>query len=202
MTPKHGMEPEEPEVNWRNFKIGARLAKQSNVTTAMITGKGEPTLFPGQITKYLDALAEFAFPFIEMQTNGLALYEKEEQYKPYLREWYDKGMTTIAISVVHYEAEKNREIYAPHKKEYTDLPHLINTLHDIGYSVRLSCIMADGYVDSSESLEKLILFAHENKVEQLTVTPVNLPHETSNHTVEQWTKEHYLKEEKLQDIKG
>ena len=53
MTPPSGVELKEPKVNWRNFRKACLLAKQSGVTTAMFTGKGEPTLFPKQITKFL-----------------------------------------------------------------------------------------------------------------------------------------------------
>ena len=56
MTPSCGMDLKEPEVNWRNLDKAARFAQLSDVTTVLITGKGEPTLFPEQISKYLDAI--------------------------------------------------------------------------------------------------------------------------------------------------
>src|SRR3989344_4000508 len=155
MTPPLGVELKEPEVNWRNFAIACRLAKQSNVTTAMFTGKGEPTLFPDQINRYLDQMETFEFPFIELQTNGILIALKEEKYDAYLKHWYEKGMTTIAISIVHYDPEKNREIYLPHKEEYINLPKLIETLHSYKFSVRLICIAANGFIDSSEKLVRL-----------------------------------------------
>lgn len=200
MTPPQGITLKEPKVNWRNFKISATLAKQSGVDTAMITSKGEPTLFPEQITKYLDALTEFKFPFIELQTNGIPISEKREKYDPFVKEWYEKGLTMPAISIVHYDSEKNRQIYLPYKKQYIDLPELINYFHDIGLSVRLACVAVNGFIDGSEKLEKLIEFAKENKVEQLTVRPVNKPEETRNQEVYDWTLEHHLQENQLQDI--
>src|SRR4030043_452093 len=116
MTPKQGIELEEPQVNWRNFRKGAILARNMRVPTVMITGKGEPTLFPEQISKFMSALEEFEFPFIELQTNGILLHEQEKKYEHYLKEWYDKGMRSVAISLAHYEPEKNKEIFMPHKK--------------------------------------------------------------------------------------
>ena len=53
MTVAHGIDLKEPEVNWRNLRKACLLAQACGVTTAMITGKGEPTLFPNQITRYL-----------------------------------------------------------------------------------------------------------------------------------------------------
>lgn len=200
MTPPWGVELEEPEVNWRNFHIAARLAKQSGTTTAMITGKGEPTLFPNQVGKYIQALREHDFPLIELQTNGILLQEKKDKYDEHVRKWYEAGLTLVAVSIVHYEPEKNRQVYLPYKKNYIDLPALIGHLHDVGLSVRLACIMADGYIDSAGELERLIEFARTNKVEQLTARPVNKPEESRNGEVEGWIAKNYLKKEQLEDI--
>jgi len=51
MTPCNGVGAVEPPVNWRNFHEACRLAQLSDATTAMFTGKGEPTLFPDQTTQ-------------------------------------------------------------------------------------------------------------------------------------------------------
>jgi len=200
MTPPQGLTLKTPTVNWRNFRIGAQFAKQCGVTTAMLTGKGEPTLFPDQITQYLEELQAFHFSFLELQTNGILLYEQWEKYVPYLKKWYVLGMTMIAISLVHYDPEKNREVYVPYKKQYIDLPVLIARLHELGFSVRLTCILADGYIDSVEKLEQLIAFAKENKVEQLKISPVNKPEESRDSGVEQWTDIHFLKQEQVNAI--
>lgn len=143
----------------------------------------------------------FGFPLIEMQTNGIRIMEKPEVYTPYLSEWYNLGMTTVAVSVVHYEPEKNKEVYVPHAKSYIDLPALIRSLRGYGLSVRLTCILANGFIDSPELLGNLIDFAKENKVGQLTVTPVNKPDETSeNEEAWEWTNAHHLTEDQLSGI--
>ncbi len=49
MTPRRGIRLKEPEVNWEKFKKAAAYARD----------QGEPTLFPEQITKYLDAMKEY-----------------------------------------------------------------------------------------------------------------------------------------------
>lgn len=200
MTPPNGIEMKEPEVNWRNFRVAARLAKESDVDTVMITSKGEPTLFPQQITKYLDILSEFKFPFIELQTNGIPIAEKREKYDPLVRSWFEKGLTIPAVSIVHYDQEKNRQIYLPYKRRYIDLPELIGYFHHVGLSARLACVALDGFIDGSSELEKLIGFAKENKVEQLTVRPVNKPTETRNSQIYDWVKKHHLKPSQLQSI--
>jgi len=202
MTPSNGIELKEPEVNWRNFRIAARLAREYGADTAMITGKGEPTLFPGQITKYMEALREFQFPFVELQTNGIDMAEREGVFKPCLKKWYEAGLTMPAISIVHYDPEKNRKIYVPNRSNYINLPKLISNLHGEGLSVRLVCIAIDGFIDGAEKLEKLIEFARTNRVEQLTLRPVNKPEEARNQQVYDWTTKHYLKEDQLRSIQG
>jgi molybdenum cofactor biosynthesis enzyme MoaA len=201
MTPPLGVELKEPEVNWRNFRIACRLAERCGVTTAMFTGKGEPTIFPAQITKFLRILAEFHFPIIELQSNGILLIDRAETYAGHLRDWYDLGMTTIAVSIVHHEGEKNRPIYLPYKKSYIDLPALIHLLHEHHFSVRLACIMAHGFIDSAQSLQELIAFAREHHVEQLTIRPVNKPSTSRELEAFNWTEEHHLKSEELADIR-
>jgi molybdenum cofactor biosynthesis enzyme MoaA len=95
--------------NWRNFKIAMKLAIASGVTTVMLTGKGEPTLWVDLIDQYL-AKINGAFPFIELQTNGMAIHDLSDSC---LKRWYDKGMTTIAISVCHWRDNENQKIYCP-----------------------------------------------------------------------------------------
>lgn len=202
MTPSLGVTLKEPEVNWRNFRKACSLAKQCGVTAAMITGKGEPTLYPMQLTKYLEALEEFDFPIVELQTNGILLAEEPKKYDSHLKDWYDKGLNTIAVSVVHYDSEKNRQIYLPHKKEYPDLSNLISYLHQKGFSVRLSCVLANGYIDNSRNLERLIDFAKENKVEQLTARPVNKPEHSRSAEALDWVAGHYLKPKQLADMQS
>jgi len=202
MTPPLGAQLKEPEVNWRNFKIACRLAARCGTTTAMLTGKGEPTLFPEQITKYLRALAEFPFPIIELQSNGIRLIEQPDVYDEHLRGWYDLGLTTIAISIAHYLPEKNRSIYLPHRKEYIDLPALVHKLHGYGFSVRLACVLADGFIDGRQGLQDLLAFAREHQVEQLTIRPVNKPSRSRSEEADNWTSQHHLRPEQMDDIRS
>ena len=66
-----------PDVNWRNFKIAGELANRSGIDTVMLTSRGEPTLFPDQITAYLEHLQPFGFPFVELQSNCILLSQKK-----------------------------------------------------------------------------------------------------------------------------
>ena len=54
--------PASPEINWRNFEIGCRFARDGGVSTMLLTGKGEPLIYPRQITSYL-TVGHSYFPF-------------------------------------------------------------------------------------------------------------------------------------------
>lgn len=180
MTPPAGVEVALPEVNWRNFAKACRLAAAHNVTTILITGKGEPTLYPERITEYLEHIDSdpgfrAAFPIIELQTNAIPFGQRWSRYESHLRRWYDLGLTTIAISVVSHDPELNRQTYLPHLDSYPDLPATLARLHEIGFSTRLSVVMTRDVCDSVPAVLSLVDFARAHQVTQLTFRPVARP---------------------------
>lgn len=188
----------EPEVNWRNFDKACRLAQVNQVSTVLFTGKGEPTLFPNQLTKFFEHMRKFDFPLIELQTNAL-VFGEFEKYKKYLKKWHELGLNTIAISIVHYKKEKNKEIFTP-DSNYINLEEVIKKLHNLGYSVRLSCIMMKNYTDNIEEIKKLAEFCKENNVEQLTIRSIRTPEKSEDRKVYNWTKKHILAKKQLDNI--
>jgi hypothetical protein len=182
------------KVNWRNFKLAVDLASRCDATTALITGKGEPTLHTEQLEAYVHKL-EGSFPLIELQTNGLQGARGKVDWLR-LRNW---GLTTVAISVVHYEQDRNAEIYGG---LHYDLAELIDELHDVGLSVRLTVMMMHDYIDSIDEVRKLIGFARENRVEQVTLrnisTPINPQH---GDEVARWIFENQVSFETMRGLK-
>ncbi len=193
-TPNSGVPTKQPDVNWRNFQIGVDIAKQHNVTTALITGKGEPTLFPSQLEEFTYRLGK-EFPLVELQTNGLLF--QGSRWKSRLETMYADGLTTIALSIVHYENEVNRKIYTPHMDEYPDLATTIELLHEIGFSVRLTLMMADPYFVDWHDVDMLMRFAKSNKVEQTTLRPVLLAQSNGDPEIETWSDKHLLTEDQI-----
>lgn len=200
MTPANGIGSKEPEVDWRNFRKAAQFARDRDCSIAKITSKGEPTIFPDQITRFLKALAPFNFPIVEIQSNGILLSQPEKMSDALLKEWYELGLTTVAISVVHYDREKNRRIYLPHKKDYIDLSALIARLKKFRFLVRLTSVLCTGYLDSTAELEKMLAFCRANKVDQFTILPVTKPDESEDQTIYQWTKEHAVTEAFIAEV--
>ena len=190
--------PKPTEVNWRNFKVACKLAKQTGTTTVLMTGKGEPTLYPELITKHLLEMAPFNFPLIELQTNGIQI--ASGGLDGFLQSWYEQGLTTIALSVVHFNNKKNGEIYQPDKIGYNNTEVLINKLHQIGFSVRLCVMLLKGYVDSVAEVKSTIHYCKLLGVEQLTFRNIKTAEVTSDNGVTEWTRQHALDDAEVGSI--
>jgi len=173
-------------LNLRNFRIACDLAKKSGVTTMLLTGKGEPTLHPVHIKEYIDE-GRFYFPLIELQTNGI-LMTTNESLRTNLRCWYDFGLTTVCISIAHYDPKRNAEIFRPHNPY--DIWPVVDKLHEIGLSVRISCVLVKGYVDSFVEVSALVDICRLKKVEQLIIREVAAPDNSKNAEVAQYVAEH------------
>lgn len=206
MTPEMGIQFKNTgfdRINQRNFHVACLYAKQSNVSTVLLTGKGEPTLYPNDINWYLNALRKYEFPFIELQTNGLE-FGREEFLRPrpigsYLGDWHRDGLTTIALSVAHYLDERNREIFTPHTK-YIDLVEVIKMLHDLGFSIRLSCILMKNYIDSIKEMVEMIDFCRSLKVEQLTFRRIGNPEKAPPGDIIEFVQEHKISDGRIEAI--
>ena len=183
-----------PSVKWVNFHKAIRFAQINNVTTVILTGKGEPTLAPEMIKKYLTQMcvSQYKFPFIELQTNGILLPKLTNE----LESFYNLGLSTISLSSVHYKLEKNKEIYGD---KYNDLKFLVKILHDIGFTVRVNCIMIKDYIYSIDKILEFAKYAKEINIDQLTFRPVTLPEiNTSAKEVYDWIIDN--KPETIRDI--
>jgi molybdenum cofactor biosynthesis enzyme MoaA len=202
MTYEGGMGPKPCAINTRNLDIACQLAERAGVTTAMLTGKGEPTLWPEQVEEYLAALRG-RFPLIELQTNGIGI-GNGRLCADQLKGWYYGGLTTVCLSVVHWARDPNHTIYLPHLPgdSYPRLDDTIELLHAIGFSVRLNCIMLEGWVDCWEDVDRLILYARDHGVEQLTLMPVNAAGKTRSNEAAAWAHDHRLTTKTLSDIRA
>lgn len=192
-------------IDPRVFEMACQMAKNSGLDTARITGKGEPTLFPDQITQILTTLKPYGFTFIDLQTHGRHLADEDFCSFDDIKSWADNGLTHVCISIVSYKPERNFEHYFSKKgyKSYYDLPALITKLHKLRINVRLTCIMQKGDIDSAEELKKLMAWAKEIKADQVTILPVNKPEDRArNPKVYDAALEAMLSAEQLADIRG
>jgi len=181
--------PEIEEVNWRNFSKALEFAKTSGVSTVLLTGKGEPTLYPQLITRYLKEIKKYKFPFVELQTNGVELVKNDIQIGQLLNDWWHLGLTTIGVSCVHFSWLKNKEIFG---ENYPDLPFLIQRLHEDKFMIRLCCMLLNGHICQVSDVNELLKFCLEHEVDQLTIRPIAVPDKSENEDIYRWTEEHKL----------
>ena len=200
------------EVNWHNFEKAMAFARNCGVSTVLLTGKGEPTIQPRLIQRYVARLG-CNFPFVELQTNGLLLLD--EKYDHWLQRWYDEGLNTIAISVPHYIEDRCGMVFSGGKsKKYIDLPALVRKLKDIGYTVRINCVMFDHWrstdpdkyqleprdirgINNMADVKNFIGCVYEDwgvgkglGADQLTFTPMRRPINPNNDEVARWVDQH------------
>ena len=188
------------DINIRNFHKACQFAKMSGVSTILLTGKGEPLLYPEHITKYLEILQDYNFPFIELQTNGIELVN----IKPWIYEkWYDLGLTTVSLSCVSFDDAENKKVFG---KKYYSLWEYIDALHKIKQSVRVSCVMIKGCIDSVSRIKEFVNLCKINKVEQFTIRPVTLTNyddcdTPAKHKVYQWILRNRIDRKDIRKIK-
>lgn len=204
-----GILPETGPINEMRFKKAARLAQLGGTTTVLMTGKGEPTLYPDEVTEYLHLLHKWDFPLIEIQTNAvhighLAAGDDKKAGKltrDTLELWLSYGLNTIAISTVGVNEEHNRGVYT---EDYPDLGRTVAYLHEIGFSVRLCVMMQRGCVDSPEALGEVVGWCKDRGVEQLTARPIRKPEAASGDGTSQfeYIQINGLNDDELAPIRG
>jgi len=195
--------------NRQRFDKAARLAQLRHATTVLLTGKGEPTLYPEEITRYLRELQRFNFPIVELQTNALqiaALAGGKYQFKKcslkerHLLEWKELGLNTIAISLVDVddgEHSNNSRIYN-NGEGYSDLATTIRYLDSLGFSIRLCIMMQKGMVGSPKAVQRVVDSARAFDIPiQLTLRPIRYPANNDHSAEADYCKKYGLDQEQI-----
>lgn len=174
-----------PRIDERKFNTACRVVQQARdgLVSVILTGKGEPLLFPKMISQYLD-LIDFQFPIIELQTNGLLIREMQDTF----RRWYDQGLNKVCISITHSDPVRSNLLMC--MEEGYNFWADVLLLKQYGYVVRLNCTMLKEGVCTPEQVDRLALFASEYGVDQLTFREVDMPHNADGEVAE------YVKQQK------
>jgi molybdenum cofactor biosynthesis enzyme MoaA len=156
----------------RNLKKAKTLAKNSNITSVLITGKGEPTLEWDLMMYVIDEFNEFP---LELQTNGKHLKENPEK----LTTLAMRGLNVLAISIDHTNG-----IY-----EYKEL---IKKAQELGMLVRYTFNLT--YWLELLSFEKLFEMCADVGIDQLSIREVSIPTDAidAQRSIEaqNWIKKH------------
>ena len=220
--------------NWLEEKENLLKMKQGVDATIIDSYLADANFFnsisgSSEIDVYIDGIRDY-FPLIELQTNAMLFnptvgmpYRNaegkivcietdeerqmvQERWREHLIDWEINGLTTVAISIAHYENSRNQEILCDNggsfRFKYPDLSETIKIIHNEGLSVRLSVVGLKGYIDDVASLKNMIRFAKNNQVEQLTWRPVAIPKFSRSDAVAKRTRELLIDDDKTWHIKA
>lgn len=190
-------------INKRNLLKTLQLANMGMVSTAIITGKGEPCLYPNQISEYLAVFNEHCmFPFIELQTNGMRIACGELDKE--LKLWYAGGLTTIMVSNVGYDKALNASVYCKGKQKYFDMQKLVDKLHNLGFLVRSTCIGIgeDKGVKDVATFQKYLRYCKRLGIDQITWRPVTAAEHSEDQEVPNWISKRVVSPYSVREVRN
>lgn len=161
-------------INERRFHTACRIVEQARdgLVSVLLTGKGEPLLFPMGITQYLQWLQEYRFPLVDLQTNGILL--KACAAQGYLNKWAASGLTLVCLSIAHWNAEYSNNLMGIREKGY-DFYEEVKRVQNVGLAARLNCTMTRSGCGTTDAALRLIDMCRDAGVEQLTLREVEMP---------------------------
>jgi molybdenum cofactor biosynthesis enzyme MoaA len=174
------------EFDAGRFNIACRIVDQmrDGLLTVLLTGQGEPLLFPKQITRYIDCI-NFRFPLIELQTNGTLVEKNLDNF----RLWRDEGLTLVRLSVTSHDHKVSNSIMGIEGDRY-NYWRTAAMLQEIGLNVQLNCTMTKAGTHRPESCETLIIRANNAGILQMTFREVEMPTSCIDSRIGDWVTKH------------
>jgi hypothetical protein len=161
----------------RNVPKVLSLARTAQVTSVLLTGKGEPFLNYPDVLHFTNLFREFP---VEIQTNGIWLAKhgefSSEQDDTTFQDLYASGLNVIAVSV--------DDIRCSHVQE------IASSAHDYGMLVRVTFNVTNKLfpVGKMGSLKDLVLKCKEWGADQMTLRNITIPNHTGDTTQNEWIK--------------
>lgn len=163
-----------PTINKRRLHTACRIVKQAGdgLISVLLTGKGEPLVFPEQVTEYLGEMASYQFPLIDLQTNGVLVNQVIDSGA--MEDWATLGLSLACISIVHWEPYTSQNLMGINDGNF-DFWQSVDRLHEAGMAVRLNCTLTRSGCGTLDDVAQLINMCRDHKVEQLTLREVEVP---------------------------
>jgi hypothetical protein len=163
----------------RNLEKVKHMADLAEVTSVLITGKGEPTLNMPNLYWLIEHFKNFP---VELQTNGLVLLEGVKNRAKggpsmfdYVRRLHHFGLDVLAVSMDNL-------------KQFVEFKPLFETALKEGLVVRATFNVSNLLGDPSKFFE-VISYCKIIGVQQLTIRRVTVPVFPMNQTVVDWIRE-------------
>jgi hypothetical protein len=174
MTLKPGTGAGGSPIRWDRFQTACKIFEHARdgLASVVLTGVGEPLLYPTEIDTYLDFM-KGQFPLVELQTNGVRVAELDSCRHRWWDRWKRRGLTQVSVSITHTDPARSNEIMVI--KEQYNYWDTIELLKKIGFSVRLNCTMLKSGIYLPSQVHDLIDLCAERGVDKLTLREVEIP---------------------------
>lgn len=171
------------ELYWKNFESAIKLSARYGGWSLSLTGSGEPTCDPQDVTKALQIYNKCAsqgayFPNVNLFTNGI-MFADEQFCGTWLPLWKNLGLTNIAISIHSVELSEQAAAYG--LKKYPDFGEIFNNIKKYGIGVRCTLLLRKGGVENTGSYEKAVnILINKYGVDNITSWPIGNPDGSRN----------------------
>jgi len=179
----------------RNANKVLNFARSAQVTSVLITGKGEPFRNFGDVLYFTRLFAEFP---VEVQTNGLWLSQQVQNdaqnlFRPFTY-LYEAGMNVIAVSV---DDPFSWPSLGP--RNHTDVGKITQEAHQCGMLVRVTFNVTkmlneglnEGLIGNDShpaTFKSLMRLCHDWNVDQMTFRNIVSPNHTKETPQTKWIK--------------
>jgi molybdenum cofactor biosynthesis enzyme MoaA len=168
-------------------KRACLYARNCGALTGIVTGKGEPLLMDHALLRDIIQVLSETFGQVDLHTNGVRLLKNRDG--GILETLTDGGLTNLTVSVAHYDSEKNSEVMDLGQPYLAELmKHLKKYRRNL--HIRLSCVLAKGYIDTPEEMINYLKFAKQNKIDSVIFRELWVAGKDS--PTKKWCQEHYM----------
>ena len=167
---------------WRNLESAIKLSARYGGWSLSLTGSGEPTCNPKDVSKALQVYKKCAdqgafFPNVNLFTNGI-LFGDPNFAKGWLPFWRDLGLTNVAVSVhstLHLE-----QAAAYGLKTYPNFMDVFGNIRRHGVGVRCTLLLRKGGIDDAIEYERAVHRLRDYGVDNITSWPIGNPDGSRN----------------------
>lgn len=164
-----GFVKKDRDLMLRNVPKVLTMARLGQVSSVMITGKGEPCLNINDVLLFCDKFREFP---LELQTNGI--YLSENQYM--IGTLANNGMNVIAVSADEFGG--------------TPIELMSKEIHKHGMLLRMTFNVTNNtYAGGEVTFQRLLDYCIKHGVDQLTVRNIVAPNYVEETAQTKWIKE-------------
>jgi len=165
----------------RNLEAAIKLSSRYGGWSLSLTGSGEPTCDPADVTEALEIYAACAkqgafFPNVNLFTNGILFGDKEfaDQWLPL---WKSFGLTNVAVSI--HAASQHGQARTYGLRSY---PFFSDIFGNICRHVGLRCtlLLQRGKIDNAKAYEDAVCFLRDAGCGNITSWPIGNPDGTRN----------------------